>query len=274
LVLLRAVSGHVVSQSLRQQLQVIDDRIAFGQEAEAALHAVKNQLLLSSLYIEEIAPERLTPEDREALRIVFESLQHSADVLRKTSASGRAANTPIYADADLIDLARAVVVLAEARAAQQNVRLGFVTTAKEVPVYVDGLLIREVLTNLVRNSLEALEAGGRVDVTVGVRPDGTPFAEVADNGPGLAPEQVDTMFAARVSSKPESGSGIGLTLSHAIATQHGGRLLFVKQRRPGATFRLLLPPRDVARALLGARSKTASEGPRTGQPPPGVALLH
>lgn len=250
LTLVTALSEHIAGESMRKQLMVIDERIAFGQEAEAALHAVKNQLLLSSIYLEEIAPERLTPEDRDALNIVFESLQQSADVLRRTSASGRAANAPVYADADLVDLVRAVVVLGEARAAQRQVRLSLSATAKAIPVYVDGLLIREIVTNLVQNGIEVLDGGGHVDLTVGVRPDGSPFVEVTDDGPGLAPEKVAALFASRTSSKQQSGAGIGLTLSHAIATQHGGRLSYVKRRRRGTTFRLVLPPRDAARAQL------------------------
>lgn len=269
----QAVSGRITEERLREQLLVIDERIVFGQEAEAALHAVKNQVALASQYLEELDPAQLGRAGQEALRIVFNSMQQSSDILRRTSAAGRLANAPAFVDANLVELAHSVVVLAQARASQLEIRVKLVTTERSVPVYVDPFLVREVLTNLISNSIEAIGERGRIDVLVGVRADQMPFAQVADDGPGLSDDAKRTLFESRTTTKPTSGAGIGLTLSMAIATQHGGRLTYDKRRRKGASFTLILPPRDVARAKLAPQSKMASEAQQTGLPHPEVALL-
>jgi signal transduction histidine kinase len=271
--LVQAISERRTGDALREQLQVIDERIVFGQEAEAALHAVKNQLALASLYLEDLAPTQLGRQGKEALRIVFNSMQQSADILRRTSAAGRSANAPVFVDANLVELAHSVVVLAQARAAQSAVQVNLVTKVRETLVYADPFLIREIITNLVHNSLEALAGSGHIQVMVGVRSDGSPYVQVVDDGPGLSDEAKRTIFASRESTKTASGAGIGLTLSLAIATQHGGRLSYDKRRRKGASFTLILPPRDAARVSLAAHSKTASAQPRMHQSHPGAALL-
>lgn len=273
LALIQAVSERRTGDALREQLQVIDERIVFGQEAEAALHAVKNQLALASLYLEDLAPAQLGRQEQEALRIVFNSMQQSADILRRTSAAGRSANAPVFVDANLVELVHSVVVLAQARAAQSEVHVELVTKVREAFVYADPFLIREVVTNLVHNSLEALRGSGHIRVIVDVKPDGSSSVQVVDDGPGLSDEAKRTIFASRDSTKIASGAGIGLTLSLAIATQHGGRLTFDKRRRKGASFTLLLPPRDVARVKLAAHSKTASGRSHTRQSHPEAALL-
>jgi signal transduction histidine kinase len=271
--MVQVVGERIAGAALREQLQVIDERIVFGQEVEAALHAVKNQLALASLYLEDLAPAQLGRQEQEALRIVFNSMQQSADILRRTSAAGRSANAPVFVDANLVELAHSVVVLAQARAAQSEVHVNLVTKVREALVYADPFLIREVVTNVVHNSLEALAGSGHVQVIVGVKPGGWPYVQVVDDGPGLTDEAKRTILASRDSTKPASGAGIGLTLSLAIATQHGGRLSFDKRRRKGASFTLLLPPRDVARAKLAAHSKKASGRSHTHQSHPEAALL-
>jgi two-component system, LuxR family, sensor kinase FixL len=93
------------------------------------------------------------------------------------------------------------------------------------PVMVDPVQIQQVIVNLVRNAYEA--ARGRPDpaVSVTTRHEGEWVTiAVEDNGPGIAPTRVPTLFQAFSSSK-RTGMGVGLSISRTIVQNHSGDLL-------------------------------------------------
>jgi len=110
-------------------------------------------------------------------------------------------------------------------------------------VLADSIQIQQVLLNLVRNAVEAVDGGeGPLrEVSLGVQraTDGGVHFTVRDTGPGLAPEALDKVFEPFYTTKPD-GIGIGLPLSRSIADAHGGRL-WAGAEASGAAFHLVLP---------------------------------
>lgn len=108
-------------------------------------------------------------------------------------------------------------------------------------------LIQAVL-NIARNALQAVGPSGRVTLRTatqrqftlaGVRHRLVAFIEVADDGPGIPPDQVEALFQPMVSGRAE-GSGLGLTIAQKLVGQHGG--LIEVDSEPGHTvFRVVLP---------------------------------
>ncbi len=107
----------------------------------------------------------------------------------------------------------------------------------------DRAMIRQVLVNLCDNSGRALgDRGGSVVLTLR-EPDGSRWLaiEVADDGPGIAPEVRDRLFEPYVTTAPPGeGMGLGLALCRKILLDHGGDLELLDSAE-GARFRLLLP---------------------------------
>jgi CheY-like chemotaxis protein len=101
-------------------------------------------------------------------------------------------------------------------------------------------VVREVLANLLLNALEAQPAGGRVAIS-GVQTDGRVKIRVADGGPGLDPSRSEDIFAAGVSTKEESGRGIGLAGCRRLLADFAAGLAHVPDSRPGAVFEMDLP---------------------------------
>jgi signal transduction histidine kinase len=101
-----------------------------------------------------------------------------------------------------------------------------------------------VLLNLVMNAIEALSgvsAGPRtlwVSLECGAAPEVA--IVVRDSGPGLAPQQLDRLFEAFYTTKPQ-GLGLGLAISRRIIEAHGGRLWASANNDHGATFQFTLP---------------------------------
>ncbi|HTU11489.1 MAG TPA: ATP-binding protein [Allosphingosinicella sp.] len=117
-----------------------------------------------------------------------------------------------------------------------------------VPVaLVDRVQIQQVVSNLVRNALEALQGRPHreMGVTTGALEDGDLELIVHDNGPGVAPEMRDSLFEPFKTTKP-GGMGLGLSICKAIVEAHGGRIAHEPSFGGGATFRFTLkvPPAD------------------------------
>jgi signal transduction histidine kinase len=104
--------------------------------------------------------------------------------------------------------------------------------------------LHEVLLNLVRNAIEAMDAikdGRRVLQARTERHDGRDEIVVAieDSGPGIDPEKLDGIFDAFVSTKPQ-GMGLGLAICRMIIDRHGGQLSASSGKRRGAVFQFIL----------------------------------
>ncbi|HEX7879665.1 MAG TPA: ATP-binding protein [Candidatus Eisenbacteria bacterium] len=107
----------------------------------------------------------------------------------------------------------------------------------------DRGLLREVVTNLVKNASEAMPGGGRVAIHAGTASwSGRDWAviDVEDSGPGVPEDQRRRVFEPHVTTKAE-GSGLGLAIVDRIIGAHGGRIEVDKGSLGGARFRVWLP---------------------------------
>jgi signal transduction histidine kinase len=122
------------------------------------------------------------------------------------------------------------------------------------PIHADAGRLRQILHNLIRNAIEALEgqADGRVRVTTEPGNDGgveVVKITVADNGPGFPPEAIDRVFDPYVTSKPK-GTGLGLAIVKKLVEEHAGWIEAVNQPEGGALLRVVLPVDEEARSAL------------------------
>lgn len=115
----------------------------------------------------------------------------------------------------------------------------------EVTAQVDPHRVRQVLDNVVSNAVKYSDAGGRVDVELGLAA-GVAEVCVTDDGIGIAPEDVARLFdpffrtdAARGRATP--GVGLGLGIARSIARAHGGDITVRSVPGDGSTFRVTLP---------------------------------
>lgn len=105
----------------------------------------------------------------------------------------------------------------------------------------DKVRVEQILINLLRNALDAVEHRPDPHVTVSAREEaGRMHVTVADNGSGVDPAIRETLFDPFETAKP-GGLGLGLAIARDIAREFGGELVLVRSKDPGATFRLTLP---------------------------------
>jgi signal transduction histidine kinase len=109
--------------------------------------------------------------------------------------------------------------------------------------YVDADRLRQVFLNVLRNSYEAIEEGGRIEVSV--RMNGTkdkPGFEIriSDNGCGIPEQDWENIFEPFFTTKT-SGAGLGLANARRILDQHGGTIRVIKKEGKGSCFFITLP---------------------------------
>jgi two-component system sensor kinase FixL len=143
--------------------------------------------------------------------------------------------------APLIDAALSLVHM---EAMQQEIEIEARIDPGLPPIVADRVQIEQVLLNLLRNAMDAMETASaeRRLIVIEARRKGTRAIEisVADSGPGVAAEVTDTIFEPFVTTKPD-GMGMGLSISRSIIESHGGSLRMARGVRCGGIFSFDLP---------------------------------
>jgi signal transduction histidine kinase len=168
---------------------------------------------------------------------------------------------PELAAGDLNALLGEVVELMQARAAEAQVQLVFQRREDLPPFQFDSDLLHRAVLNVVTNAIDACEKrdGARVEVLVEYAADER-FVHivVADNGEGIAAEDLQKIFSVFESRKGSRGTGLGLPVSQKIMREHGGEIRVESTPGSGSRFYLELPA-QVAQAGEAVR-ETMSNG--------------
>ena len=185
-------------------------------------------------------PDELAEKLREALgEIVTQSLRAGRIIrhLREFVMRG----STIETSEDIRKLVEEAGALALVGAREQGVRTVFQFAPGAKDVLTDRVQIQQVLTNLMRNAMEAMRGSERRELTVRTFPDGKFVGvEVSDTGPGIPDEIAERLFEPFTTTKP-GGMGIGLSISRRIVETHGGKISVARNEHGGATFRFTLP---------------------------------
>jgi two-component system sensor histidine kinase HydH len=98
--------------------------------------------------------------------------------------------------------------------------------------------MRQVILNIAKNGIEAMEAGGNLTITTG-RQEGRVFVQICDTGTGIPPEVKEKIFQPFFSSKPK-GSGLGLAISQKIIEAHQGEIVIKSEPQKGTWVTIFL----------------------------------
>jgi len=185
------------------------------------------------------------PADAEHLGPVLEEvrqLSHLIDDLRTLSQSESGALELHCEPTDLAVLAAEVVSSFRPQAEALRVELSVEAPADLPLAEVDPIRIREVLVNLVANSLRHTPGGGRVTLGARLEADRRRLElTVEDNGAGIPAEQLPHIFNRFYKSLGSSGSGLGLTIAKHLVEAHGGKIGAESAPGHGTTLRFTLP---------------------------------
>ena len=223
----------------RRRLASLENLSAWQEAARRHAHKMRTPLTGAQL---ELARLRDLVEGDEAARSI-ESVEAELDRLgrfaRDFTAFARVSR-PAAKREDLGALVGEFVRLFDG--AWPNLRLAWLQPAAPVPVDVDREMLRQVLVNLCENSARALdEHSGTQRFSLREGEDAA-LLEVADDGPGVAPEIATRLFEPYATTRGVGeGMGLGLAISRKILLDHGGDLELAASSDRGCTFRLIFP---------------------------------
>lgn len=230
---------------------------AWGEVARRLAHEIKNPLTpiqLSAERLERKLQQHLGPEEARFLSRGTQTIVQQVEAMKAmVNAFSDYARSPAPAMKllDLNLLIREVVELY--RHAEQRVAI-HLSLAEDLPlIRADTGRLRQVLHNLVKNGLEALDqqSEGRLDIStrrIGDAGRNMVDIEVRDNGPGLDLNMMERLFEPYVTSKPR-GTGLGLAIVKKIVEEHNGLVYAESPQGGGAVIHIHLPlttPSNVA----------------------------
>jgi two-component system sensor histidine kinase HydH len=249
---MRQVRLHGEKRELARRAQTSEKLAAVGTMTAGLSHEIRNPLNAAALQLSvlERRVAKLPPAQQapllEPLTLVKDEIRRLDHILEDFLSFARPREFRAH-PVDVVAVVTKTLDLLEGEAERRGVRLE--RDLADVPAVAgDEERLRQVLVNLTLNALEAVPDGGwirvscRLDPPDPLRADGLETVAVAvdDSGPGVSADVRERIFEPFFTTKAE-GSGLGLSIVHAIVAQHGGSVQVEEAPEGGARFLVRLP---------------------------------
>lgn len=230
---------------LEQQLARLDKLATVGQLAATLAHEIGSPLQVLVGRANALAEREHPPEKvRHHAARIAEQGKRITDIVEKLLGYARR-RPPTRQIVDIRDAAETVVDLLEHEASRREINLQLRRSSQPTLAFADNDQLQQAILNLVRNALDASEAGGSVEVEVRPAVDERgSWIEVVvrDHGVGIADDDLEHLTEPFFTTRAlQGGTGLGLSVVKSIALSHNGDLLFSSDS--GETQALLRLPR-------------------------------
>ncbi|HEY3285142.1 MAG TPA: GAF domain-containing protein, partial [Armatimonadota bacterium] len=241
------ISKDVTEQRrLQEQLGESEKLRALGEMAGGVAHDFNN-LLTGILGNAQLALRDPAVPDvvYNHLRVIEAAALDGAETVKRLQTFSKRRPGGKYQLLSLSDAALDALEMTKPRwrdeAQAQGIRIEVSTSLPSLPrVSGNPAEIREVITNLIINAVQAMPEGGMIDVRSWQQGDWAWLA-VKDTGGGMPPDVLKRVFEPFFTTKGEEGTGLGLSVSHGIVRQHGGDAFAESKPGQGSTFYIRLP---------------------------------
>ena len=233
------------ARELELQLHQVEKAAVVGRLAAAIAHEIRNPLNYINLTLDHLrssfapaeADKRETFE-RLALQLKTEVgriNRHITDFLKYSRPSALELQT-LDLRAEVNDAMRVI----SGQAAEYGIETVVTEEGELPPIIADRDSLRSAFTNLLLNSLEAIDGeGGKIQITLSSEANRACIA-ISDTGKGIAPEDIAKIFEPYYSTK-DTGTGLGLAIVKKAIDDHGGSISVSSKQNSGTTFTIILP---------------------------------
>jgi len=238
-------------RSSRAQVVRADRLGTLGTLAAGLAHEINNPLVSIHTFLS-LAPEKRGEDDpafwHEYHKLASSELDRIRGLVATMSRLGRGGSDSPDVERGLLDLSvlvEEVARLMEPEVAAAGVELELERAESTPKVLGVRDHLHQVFLNLLLNALHATPQGGRVKLRVEPHPDRpqtAAYVSIEDSGCGIREEDIERIFDPFFTTKdPDSGTGLGLMISHQIVTDHGGSIEVRSRPDEGTTFCVTLP---------------------------------
>jgi signal transduction histidine kinase len=236
-------------RSTQEQIVRQERLSALGMMAGGIAHDFNNALTMMLGYSELLLPvlqSKAPGRELDYLRHVIHAAQDATQIVRRLRdfyrpASGQEIRVPLHVN----ELVQQAVSLTspkwKGKCQAQGIQIAVHTELGEVPeIAGNAAELREVLTNLIFNAVDAMPSGGTIVVRTSEDADGV-LLGVSDTGVGMTEEERERCLEPFFTTKGEHGTGLGLSVVYGIIQRHGGSIQIASEKGRGTTFSILLP---------------------------------
>jgi GAF domain-containing protein/CheY-like chemotaxis protein len=233
---------------------------ALGEMASGVAHDFNN-LLAAILGRAQLLQRYVTDAKLSGwLQVIERSAVDGAQTVRRLQEFARIRRDEPFAPVDLSAVIRDAIEMTQSRWREDALRQGLVIDVKtvlapEALAAGDAAELREVMTNLILNAVDAMPHGGTLTLTSAVVGD-TVELTVGDTGMGIPPEVKERIFDPFFTTKGPQGTGLGLSMSYGILSRHGARITVDSEEGRGTTFRITF---DRSEAQATSRQDVSEE---------------
>ncbi len=235
----------VTQQETESRLIQAAKLAAVGEMAAGIAHELNNPLTTVTGFTELLLEE--TPQGavhRDDMELILREAKRARDVVRRLLDFARQGEQ-IRARADLNEVVTDVLTLMHHFIHTSGVQLE-TDISPDLPwVLIDTNQMKQVILNLVHNALQAMPTGGRLEIaTALMKKDNRDWVTISirDYGVGIEPRNLERIFEPFFTTKGNrGGTGLGLSVTYGIVTDHGGTIEVVSQLGSGSTFTVWLP---------------------------------
>ncbi|MBS3907665.1 MAG: GAF domain-containing protein [Syntrophaceae bacterium] len=244
-----------LNQTLNELKQAQDQIIqaeklrAMGEMASGVAHDFNNVLaaILGNIQLLLHSFEHYGPEEiRERLKTIEKASKDGAETVRRIQDFTGRRRDREFIPLSLNDLVHEVSAITEPRwkdqAQKKGIHIELIKRPGEVPpVLGNPSELREVLTNMVFNAVDAMPKGGNITLSTQPHSEGWVEMRIADTGIGMSEEVKKRIFDPFFTTKGVTSSGLGMSVSYGIIKRHGGEILIESEPGKGTVFVLHLP---------------------------------
>lgn len=231
---------------VNEQLKVASERLllqerlaAAGQFATGMAHEIKNPLSAIKTFAQYLPEKYDDPAFRKKFfRIVQAEIDRINDIVKELSDFAKPAPLQLQ-PVRVTELLEDTLSLLSNQCLEQGVHVLKAFNENGLKIQADPQQLKQVLFNLLLNSLEAMPQGGQLEVSTEVNGHGLTL-RIADTGMGIAPEQQKHVWDPFFTTK-ERGMGLGLAIVKGVVERHGGQISLLSQPGKGTTVEVSLP---------------------------------
>jgi len=239
-------------QELKQaqdQIIQVEKLRAMGEMASGVAHDFNNVLavVLGNIQLLLHQLDHLSPEEiREGLKVIERSSKDGAETIRRIQEFTGVRRDKEFITLSLNEMIAEVVNITQPRWRDQTQKKGvqveLTTRLGEIPLIMGNPSeLREVLTNIVFNAVDAMPSGGALTLTTQPQAEDWVEVRIADTGIGMTDEVKKRVFDPFFTTKGVTNSGLGMSVSYGIIRRHGGEILIETEPGKGTTFVIHLP---------------------------------
>jgi PAS domain S-box-containing protein len=236
------------AKELEHLLNIQDKMASLGRVAAGIAHEIRNPLSGINIYLNTLQKLHHKEGSEQKVEQILQQINSASHKIESVIRRVMDFAKPSEPKVTLIDINQPIIDAINLTAVtmrKSGINLEKLLADDLPPTYADSNLIEEMVLNLLNNAAEAMksmEEGKKILVTTSEENDRI-IVRVSDSGPGVPLEIRHKIFDPYFTTRPE-GTGIGLSLTHRIITDHGGTLTVSDSDLGGAEFRFEIPIKE------------------------------